>query len=148
MANTVLKVKRTSTAGRMPNTTNSGNTQYIPAGGLALNMTDMIMFSSDGTNVIPIGANNVNLRASNSFYIGNSTVNVSSNSTTLMVGNSTVNCTVNSTVIYTEVGMMNDQLLTFDYTIPGTRNCVVAGPYTVNTNVTLTVANGGRFVVV
>ena len=60
MANNRIQVKRTSTAGRQPNTTNSSNSQYIAAGEFALNMTDQILYTSDGTNLITVGANTVN----------------------------------------------------------------------------------------
>jgi len=67
MANNRVQVKRTSTAGRTPNTTGSyaTNSQYISAGELALNMTDGILYSSDGTNLITVGSNLVNQNISN-----------------------------------------------------------------------------------
>jgi len=46
MANNTIQVKRSSTAGRQPNTTNSANSQYINAGEFALNMTDQILYTS------------------------------------------------------------------------------------------------------
>ena len=70
MANNIFQVKRTSVSGRTPNTTSSGNTQYINAGELALNMTDQIVYTSDGTNLITVGSNTVNQRVT-----GNLTVN-------------------------------------------------------------------------
>lgn len=81
MANNKIQVKRTSTSGRTPNTTNSGNTQYIDAGELALNMADGILYSSNGSVVLPIGANNVNVNVSNTITVGNSSVNATVNST-------------------------------------------------------------------
>ena len=70
MANNRFQVKRTSVSGRLPNTTSSGNSSYIAAGELALNLTDGILYSSNGSTIIPIGANNVNVNVS-----GNLTVN-------------------------------------------------------------------------
>lgn len=55
-----FQAKRTAVAGRTANTTNSGNSQYIAAGEFALNMADQILYTSDGTNLITIGANQVN----------------------------------------------------------------------------------------
>lgn len=78
MANQI-QVKRTSTAGRTPNTTSSGNTQYINAGEFALNMTDQILYTSDGTNLITVGANVVNKRITGTLTVNN--VSVSSNIT-------------------------------------------------------------------
>lgn len=72
MANNIVQVKRTSTSGRTPNTTGSyaTNSQYISAGELALNMADGILYSSNGSAVIAIGSNNVNVSVT-----GNLTVN-------------------------------------------------------------------------
>jgi hypothetical protein len=69
MANNKIQVKRTSTSARTPNTTNSGNTQYIAAGELALNMADGILYTSNGSVVIEIGANNTNARVSNTITL-------------------------------------------------------------------------------
>jgi hypothetical protein len=65
LANNKIQVKRTTTSGRQPNTTNSGNSQYIAAGEFALNMTDGILYTSNGSAVISVGANNVNVNVSN-----------------------------------------------------------------------------------
>ena len=78
MANQI-QVNRTSTAGRTPTTTSSGNTQYINAGEFALNMTDQILYTSDGTNLITVGANVVNKRITGTLTVNN--VSVSSNIT-------------------------------------------------------------------
>jgi hypothetical protein len=42
----------------------------------------------------------------------------------------------------------NSNTLTANYTLPGGINGQVAGPYTINTGVTLTISTGSRFVVV
>jgi len=81
LANNIFQVKRTSTSGRTPNTTSSSNSQYINAGEFALNMTDKILYTSDGTNLITIGSNTVNHNVTNTISIGNSSVNSSINST-------------------------------------------------------------------
>ena len=62
MANNIVQVKRTTVSGRQPNTTGSyaTNSQYIAAGEFALNMADGILYSSDGSAVIEVGANNTN----------------------------------------------------------------------------------------
>jgi hypothetical protein len=69
MANNRIQVKRTSVTGRTANVTSSGNSQYINAGELALNMTDGILYSSNGSALIAIGANNVNVNVSNTITI-------------------------------------------------------------------------------
>ena len=72
MANNRIILKRTNTAGRTPNTTGSyvTNSQFISAGELALNMADGILYSSNGSAVIEVGANNTNVRIT-----GNLTIN-------------------------------------------------------------------------
>lgn len=70
MAQNKFQVKRTSTSGRTPNTTHSGNSQYILPGELALNMADHILFTSNGADLVYIGSNQVNLSVS-----GNATIN-------------------------------------------------------------------------
>ena len=71
MANNVFQVKRTTVSGRQPNTTGSyaTNSQYIAAGEFALNMADGILFTSNGSTVIPVGANNLNINVT-----GNATI--------------------------------------------------------------------------
>jgi len=85
MANTVFKLRRSSVAGKVP------NTSTIAIGELGLNLTDRILYSSDGTNVFEIGANNRNVQVTNNIFIGNSSVNTFINSTSISVGNATVN---------------------------------------------------------
>jgi len=70
LANNRIVVKRTSTAGRTPNTTAPANLQYIAAGELALNMVDKTFFTSDGTNLIYVGAN------VNSLYVSTNTATI------------------------------------------------------------------------
>lgn len=51
MANTVFKLRRSSVAGKVP------NTSTLSIGELALNLTDRKLFSSDGSNVWETGSN-------------------------------------------------------------------------------------------
>ncbi len=57
MANNKIQLKRTAITGRTPNTTNSGNTSFIDAGELAVNLTDRKVFSSNGSASFEVGAN-------------------------------------------------------------------------------------------
>jgi hypothetical protein len=57
MANNKIQIKRTSISGRLPNTTNSSNSSYIDVGELALNLTDGILYSSNGSSLITVGSN-------------------------------------------------------------------------------------------
>ena len=65
MANSVFQVKRTSVSGRAANSTTLPN-----PGELAINMADRIMYSTNGTFVFEIGANNTNVNIT-----GNATIN-------------------------------------------------------------------------
>lgn len=65
-----FQIKRTSFAGRTPNTTNSGNSAFIDTGELALNLTDGKMFSSNGSVAFEIGANVSNLQVSGNVVLG------------------------------------------------------------------------------
>jgi hypothetical protein len=60
MANNRIQIKRTSVSGRSANTTAPSNSQYIAAGELAINMPDGILYSSNGSELIVVGANVVN----------------------------------------------------------------------------------------
>jgi hypothetical protein len=103
--NTKIQLKRTSVSGRFPNTSDPSNTQYIAAGELALNMADKILYTSDGTDAITVGATQVNFSAttitvSDTFAIGD--INTSlllANSSTIFAGNTNVNTTVNTALI-------------------------------------------------
>jgi collagen type VII alpha len=64
MANNKIQLKRTSITGRTPNTTNSGNTSFIDAGELAVNLTDKKVFSSNGTVSFEVGSNLTSLAVS------------------------------------------------------------------------------------
>lgn len=54
---TKVQIKRTAITGRTPNTTSSGNSTYIDAGELAINLTDGKMFSSNGSVLFEVGSN-------------------------------------------------------------------------------------------
>lgn len=77
MASKVL-IKRTSVAGRVP------NTSVLDTGELALNMTDQILYGSNGTTIFEIGAKLTNLSV-NTITVGNSSVNTFINSSALKV---------------------------------------------------------------
>lgn len=88
MANNLIQIKRTSVSGRAANTTTLQN-----PGELAINMTDGIMYSTNGSVVFEIGANNTN-----SEVTGTLTVNtLSANGTTGTAGQV---LTSNGTIAY------------------------------------------------
>lgn len=101
-----FQIKRTTTTGRTPNTTNVANTTYIAAGELALNMTDGKLFSSDGTNLITVGSNlsSISVSGNGIFAQINATsilvgANVTLSTTSLNIGNATVNSVLTSSTI-------------------------------------------------
>jgi len=120
MANTRIQVKRSSVSGRTPNVSNPSNTSYIAPGEFALNMADGLLYTSNGTSSIIVGASQKNLSAetlaansvtiANGISVGNSTVNASINSTSLFAGNSAVNTVVNTTYISVSNTISNSSL--------------------------------------
>ncbi|NBX49731.1 hypothetical protein EBT25_07280 [bacterium] len=117
-----FQIKRTTITGRTANTTDSGNTSFIDAGELAINLTDGKLFSSNGTASFEIGANLSSLSVTGVATHGNTTVtgfinvssygtfngtvnatainigaNVNISTSTIAVGNATVNSQLTST---------------------------------------------------
>lgn len=72
---TQFQIKRTSVSGRTPNTTSSGNSTYIAAGELAINLTDGKLFSSNGSTLIEAGSNLSSLNVTTALTLGG-TINV------------------------------------------------------------------------
>lgn len=64
MANNLIQIKRTAVSGRAANTTTLPN-----PGELALNMTDGILYSGNGSVVFEIGANTTNSRVSGNLTV-------------------------------------------------------------------------------
>jgi hypothetical protein len=62
-ANNLIQVKRTSVPGRAP------NTSILSTGELALNMADGILYSSNGSAIFEIGANNTNVTISGNLSV-------------------------------------------------------------------------------
>ena len=130
MANNRIQVKRTSTSGRTPNTTNSGNAQYIAAGELALNMSDGILYSSNGSSVIEVGANNTNQRIT-----GTLTVNaISANGG---VGTAGQTLTSNGTGVYWASGSGTGTVTSVD-----SGDGLTGGPITSTGTLSVGAANG------
>lgn len=77
---TTFQVKRSSVAGKVP------NTSTLSIGELGLNLTDQILYSSNGTGVFELGANVTNQTIKTSLLVGNSSVNTTVNSTSISVG--------------------------------------------------------------
>ncbi len=99
MANNTFQIRRTTVSGRTPNTTSSGNSQYINVGELALNLTDGILYSSNATlGLITVGSNLTSLNvtggtSSLGLTVANST---SINATFIGIGNTVANSILSS----------------------------------------------------
>lgn len=75
MANNLIQLKRTSVSGRAANTSTLSN-----PGELALNMTDGILYSTNGSVVFEIGANNTNSTVSGNLTVKSIVANGSTGS--------------------------------------------------------------------
>ena len=95
-----FQIKRTYVTGRLPNTTDPSNTQYIAAGEFAMNMVDKQLYTSNGSTLITIGTTGTSLQLSDSIRIGDiSTQLLTINSTSIFAGNTSVTTYVNTTSI-------------------------------------------------
>ena len=101
MANNKIQLKRTTISGRTPNTTNSGNTAFIDAGELAVNLTDKKVFSSNGTASFEVGANLSSLNVSGDVSIGG---NLSITGTTISISGNNLSITDN--MLYLNQGIL------------------------------------------
>ena len=64
MANTRIQIRRSSTAGKIPATSD------IQLGELGLNMTDQRLYSSNGTVIFVLGITALNMSTSHQIYGG------------------------------------------------------------------------------
>ena len=149
MANNVLQIKRTSVSGRAANTTTLTN-----PGELALNMTDGIMYSTNGSVVFQIGANLT------SIAVGNTTARFTANTlgayhtgtvnaASLTVGTSfTANATLVNAAAINIVGQVNTATLyaTTSANIASAVQANSTGIFTTGTANAATVSVGTSFV--
>lgn len=70
-----FQIKRTSVSGRLPDVSNTSSSSYIDQGELAINTADGILYSSDGSTIIEVGANNTNAQVTDTLTVGNFTIN-------------------------------------------------------------------------
>ena len=127
MADNRFQVKRTNVTGRVPNTTHSSNSQYIAAGELALNMTDQLLYTSDGSELITIGAIQAIGKFSDQIIIGSiSTGLLTINSTAIFAGNLSVNTVINTSTISVSNNIGNSSVTPLSiYVGNTTANCSV-----------------------
>jgi len=91
MANTVFQIRRNSTSGVRPTTAS------FAVGELALNTTDGILFSTDGSRVFEIGANNTNRNTTGNAFFVNVYSTGTINAAVYTVGTSFVANTIQTT---------------------------------------------------
>ena len=108
MANKI-QIKRTTVTGRTPNTTSSGNSSYIDAGELAINITDGKLFSSDGSIYFEVGGNLQSLSVTSGLTANSTLVNAvalnvvnQTNTATLYV---TTSANVGTAAVINSVGL-------------------------------------------
>lgn len=95
-----FQIKRTYVTGRLPNTTDPSNSQYIAAGEFAMNMVDRALYTSNGSTLITIGSTGSSLELSDSIRIGDiATQLLTINSTSIFAGNTSVSTYVNTTSV-------------------------------------------------
>jgi len=139
----------TATSGQTSFSTPSYTPGFIQVyrNGVLLGTTDYT--ATTGTTVVlASGATAGDLITTISFYVS-SVLNAIS-ATTGSVGSTYLAAQAVGTAAINPVNMIytNSNTLSSSYTTPSNTNAQVAGPYTLNTGVTLTVSTGTRFVVV
>jgi len=98
--NNRMQIKRTYVSGRLPNTTDPSNSQYIAAGEFALNMPDKTLYTSDGQLLITVGSTASVLRVNDSISIGDVSNNLLTiNSSAIFAGNTSVSTAVRTTSV-------------------------------------------------
>lgn len=167
-----IQTFRTSVAGRQPNTTSSSNLQYINVGELAFNSADKILYTSDGTNLVYVGANQVNMEISGNLVVrtnimivnatgiwstgtmnaavlstgfyGTTSRNFYANTTTIFTGNDTVNTVItgNSFVSGNTTSNVNIGYQNFRIGTSG-NNFLVNSTHVAISNALALMANGG-----
>lgn len=169
MANTTFQLRRSSVAGKVP------NTSTLSIGELGINLTDQVLYSSNGSGIFEIGSKLTTLT------VGNSTVNTSLNSTSISVTTIIANgatgtngqvLTSNGSVSYwadsssgsvayfkgnygpigsatdaNNLMRINGNTQTNNITISTGENALMVGPITIAAGNTLTIDTGARVVI-
>lgn len=120
---TTFQVKRSSVAGKVP------NTSTLSIGELGLNLTDQVLYSSNGTGVFELGANVTNQTIKTSLLVGNSSVNTVINSSSISVSSIVANGSVGT----------DGQILTSNGTVSYWANTTSSGA---NRTYSVTVVSG------
>lgn len=120
MANTVFQLKRSSVAGKQP------NTATLSVGELAINLTDKKLYSSDGSNIFEPAANVTNLNVTSNATIGAIIANGS-------IGSNGQILASNGTGIYWTVQSGGVGAASFSFTVDGFTGNGSVNTYTLST---------------
>ncbi len=121
---TTGKIERTDVPGAVPNVTSSSNTLFIEPGALFINVTDQLLYSSNGTDYFIIsgaGGGSANVSVISQTFVGNNTNTVFTLSTS---------ANTSRTFIFLN-GVA--QVPTIDYSIANTTLTFVAAPANTDT---------------
>jgi hypothetical protein len=132
MAENVVQLKRTSVSGRAANTTTLTN----PAE-LALNMTDGILYSTNGSVVFEIGANNTNVNVTANLtantYLGSNTITVYTTNNYAFVSNTIISGSASLNPIKVSVsGNTTGNVTVIQTNLSNTGGSIGAGSYLID----------------
>jgi len=153
MANTTFQLRRSSVAGKVP------NTSTLSIGELGLNLTDQVLYSSNGTGIFEIGSNISTLSVTTIIANGSTgTANqvLTSNGTVSYWANSSGGGSAYFKGNYGPIGSatdannlmrINGNTQTNNITISTGENALMVGPITIAAGNTLTIDTGARVVI-
>jgi len=155
MANTTFQLRRSSVAGKVP------NTSTLSIGELGLNLTDQVLYSSNGTGIFEIGSNistlsvttiiaNGSTGTANQVLTSNGTVSYWANSSGGGGGSAYFKGNygpIGSATDANNLMRINSNTQTNNITISTGENALMVGPITIGTGNTLTIDTGARVVI-
>ena len=154
MANTTFQLRRSSVAGKVP------NTSTISIGELGLNLTDQVLYSSNGTGIFEIGSNistlsvttiiaNGSTGTANQVLTSNGTVSYWANSSggggsAYFKGN---DGPIGDAASANNLMRINSNTQSNNITVIAGENALMVGPITIGSGNTLTIDTGARVVI-
>ena len=151
MANTTFQLRRSSVAGKVP------NTSTLSIGELGINLTDQVLYSSNGSGIFEIGSNLSTLSVTTIIASGsNGTANqvLTSNGTASYWANSSGAAyfkgnygPIGSATDANNLMRINGNTQTNNITISTGENALMVGPITIAAGNTLTIDTGARVVI-
>ena len=153
MANTTFQLRRSSVAGKVP------NTSTLSIGELGINLTDQVLYSSNGSGIFEIGSNLSTLSVTTIIASGsNGTANqvLTSNGTASYWADASGGGSAYFKGNYGPIGSatdannlmrINGNTQTNNITISTGENALMVGPITIGSGNTLTIDTGARVVI-